>query len=275
MDKETLRKVQLAQLEIGKEIRRVCDENGIKYFLDSGTLIGAVRHQGFIPWDDDMDVGMLRPEYEKFLKIAPLKLEKDFFLQTWDTDPAFCYPFAKVRKKGTKYVEAISQNSGAHNELFVDVLPYDEFPVNAEEQKGIRKQIYKSCNTMFIKCKMSPWCRHKGIVKKLLVVCKYVPFMVRAAMMSKEQIKQELYNIMFRYNGTNTGLVYEQFGASSGGHPVPAEFFEPYTEIAFEGEKFKVPANYDGVLCAQYGDYMQLPPEDLRENRHQVLELKL
>lgn len=79
MDNNTLRKVQLAQLEIAKEIKRVCDENDIKYFLDAGTLLGTVRHKGFIPWDDDMDIGMLRKEYDKFVKIAPEKLEKNYF----------------------------------------------------------------------------------------------------------------------------------------------------------------------------------------------------
>ena len=82
MEQEVLRKVQLCQLEIAKEIKRVCEENGIGYFLCCGTFLGAVRHQGFIPWDDDLDMGMLREDYEKFLEIAPEKLDSRFCVQS-------------------------------------------------------------------------------------------------------------------------------------------------------------------------------------------------
>ena len=106
MDRETLRQVQLDQLEIAKDIKRVCEENGIRYHLAFGSLLGAVRHKGFIPWDDDMDFGMLREDYERFLEIAPKKLKDEFFLQTWHTDPYYPLAFAKVRKKGTVFQEA-------------------------------------------------------------------------------------------------------------------------------------------------------------------------
>ena len=275
MDKQDLRRVQLAMLEIAEEIKRVCNENNISYFLDSGTLIGAARHAGFIPWDDDLDIGMLRPEYERFIRIAPEKLKDCYYLQTWTNDEGYSLPFAKVRKKGTIYVEAVSQATSASKELFVDVLPYDEMPNDTSIQLKTRREIFNACNTLFMKCKMKPWMHHANLFVRVLASFKYLPFKVKAIGKTKEELRKRCLQVMTQFDGCSTGYVYENWGANAGGHLIPVQFFKPYTEIPFEGELFKVPANYDGVLRAQYGDYMQLPPENQRENRHQILELKL
>ncbi|MDE5990369.1 MAG: LicD family protein, partial [Clostridia bacterium] len=92
MDKDVLRKVQLLQLKIAKEIKRICDKNNIDYILDSGTLLGAVRHKGFIPWDDDMDIAMTREEYNRFIDVAKIELGEEYFFQTWDTDNNYPMP---------------------------------------------------------------------------------------------------------------------------------------------------------------------------------------
>lgn len=125
---DDLKEVQHAVLGIMKDIDKVCTENHIKYWLYAGTLIGAVRHNGFIPWDDDLDVAMLREDYERFLKVAPKCLGNRYFIQTWESDPGFALPLAKVRKNDTIYLESGSQYSNCHHGLFVDIFVYDNLP---------------------------------------------------------------------------------------------------------------------------------------------------
>lgn len=106
MDRKTLRKVQLTQLEILKEVDRICTKHGIKYWLSGGTQLGAVRHNGFIPWDDDLDIDMMREDFNRFLKIARTELQESYYLQDWFTEKAYGLPFAKIRKNNTLFVEA-------------------------------------------------------------------------------------------------------------------------------------------------------------------------
>ena len=274
MDNETLRKVQLAQLEIGKEIKRVCDENGIKYFLDSGTLLGAIRHKGFIPWDDDMDMGMLREDYERFIEIAPKELKPEYFLQTWKTDKSYPYAFAKIRKKGTVFIEAVSQKTNAHNEIFVDVFPYDIYPDDETVRTKLTKKIMLLKYSLWMKDGMTPWLRHKSVLDRLLV--KYVPHYFYALTHSRDAMIAEYEKLMPMHNAETSKYYVEQSGGTPFGKwIIPTECFKDFIEVKFEDTMFLVPEKYDLYLKTVYGDYMQLPPVEKRGNWHQIVEVKV
>lgn len=122
-EQDVLRKLQLAELSILRDIDSVCRSEGIPYFLECGTLLGAVRHGGFIPWDDDIDVGMLRPDYERFLKVAPKALGERYAVCEPRANSRCAGMFAKVWKRGTKFFTAETMEAGIDQGIFVDVFP--------------------------------------------------------------------------------------------------------------------------------------------------------
>ena len=263
MDKETLRKVQLVQLEIAEDIKRVCRENGISYYLTAGSCLGAVRHQGFIPWDDDLDIGMLREDYEKFCKIAPEKLGEKYSFHNWYNEPHHAIPFSKVRKKGTIYQEAKAAEGGA-NGIYVDVIVYDNVP--SQNVKLHLLKLYLLQRLLLMKCGYLPW-RDNGKTnwKQRLF---YIPFQVLALFSNREALAKKFDQIAKTVDGSS-GKVYTQLGERNF-YSFKREWLAETTEIPFEKELFSVPKMYHEYLTSAYGNYMQLPPEDQRENRHQI-----
>lgn len=277
MDDQTLRKVQLAQLDIAKEIKRVCEKIGIHYFLDSGTLLGAVRHGGFIPWDDDLDIGMLRDDYELFLSKAPSVLNDEYFLQTCDTDANYGLMFAKIRKNGTLFIEEASEKSGAHNGIYVDVFPYDVYPDDIKKQKYQKYQLFIIRRALLIKCGYKPWIMSSSSKKnKLFKSMIYKVIWLVFLPISRIALIKKYHKIAMQYNSINATYFYKQDGATDYGEwLVSQSCFASFTKLKFEDDEFDCPIEYEKYLTEIYGNYLELPPVEERHNRHHILKVEL
>lgn len=266
MTREQLRILQKLQLKIALEVKRICEKHEIRYFLDCGSMLGAVRHNGFIPWDDDMDIGFLREDYNKFLSVARNELGKEFCLLTWEC-PEYPFPYAKVCLKETVYKERIAGNSIAtHNNIFIDIFPYD----NISDDKNIRF-LNGACrkiisHMLMIKCSYRVWVRD-GIGKKV----KFIPLMLLSRFFSKKYLKSVFMKLACQYNDIETYEVGIEDVILSCNYK--RKDLLSFVEVKFEDELFVIPQEYDAILKIAYGDYMELPPEEKRWIGHDIVKI--
>ena len=270
MDDITLRKVQLVQLEIAKEIDEICTKNNIKYYLIGGSLLGAIRHEGFIPWDDDLDVGMLRKDYNKFLKIAPNCLNSKYKLVDWVSDSNYPHPMAKVIKLGTVYKESKRKDCGEQG-VWVDIFPYDnvENKFNKFKKRVFRLKILRSM--IRAKCGYETWHSNSGIsITKYL---KNLPFRILSCFSSKEKLVKKYESISNSCNSLTCEHVFENGTEDYIKWVFKKEYFENLKEYKFENIEFYGPNKYYEYLTIAYGNFMKLPPLKERENRHSIIEV--
>ena len=157
---EELERLQATLYLILAEIKRVCDKHGIRYFITGGTAIGAYFWGKILPWDDDVDVGMPRADYERFARIAQEEMGQDYFLQTPETDPHVPFFFMKVRMNGTEFNEGTFRKLNIHQGIYVDIFPFDRMPENKRIEK-IQHNILFFLNGLFIAKEIWQW-RHCG-----------------------------------------------------------------------------------------------------------------
>lgn len=273
MEKEDLRKLQLAMLDILKEVDRICCKHNIQYWLTGGTLIGAIRHNGFIPWDDDIDIAMHRADYNKFINIAPQELSSQFYLQNWKTEPNFALCFTKIRKNNTLYMETISEKANIHHGIFIDIFAYDKYPTNTISLLKTKFAMQIISRLMIIKCGFTPWRTVEGskIWKKIF----YVPFYIMAKFINIQSMRNLYQKYVQIANKTNSNHVFNSCEINDEKHPLPQSYLSNFIKHQFEDTQFYIPVEYDKLLRHFYGDYMQLPPPEQREGHHNIVELKL
>lgn len=254
---EQLQKLHGALLEILDEVDRICKKNDIAYFLDSGTALGAIRHGGFIPWDDDIDIGMMREDYERFIAAASKELGDRFYLQTYEADPYYYKFNAKIRLNHTSFPESDSALL-KHQGIFIDVFPFDYVP--SDEKKAL-EMIARSRELVRPVVMTRPGYQPKG-VKNLLMSMGY-------KLRSNAYYRERYAQFITQYRDEPTGHVacfsYHMLNKLKTKKLVFRETdMIPVKSVPFEDRTYLIMNNPDAYLTIMYGDYMQLPPEEKR-----------
>lgn len=167
---EDIKKLKEIELEIFRHFIEICNENSLRYFVVGGTALGAVRHKGFIPWDDDIDVALPRGDYEKFLIAAQKSLPSNMFLQTYITDKNYPNPFAKLRQSDTAFIEKSTSKIKMNHGVYVDIFPLDGYSRSGIKGKllGLKEKILKiSVASVFISGNISKN-KFRAIVKRAI-----------------------------------------------------------------------------------------------------------
>lgn len=256
MSPEELRKMQLVQLNMLIEFDKVCRKHDIKYILDAGTLLGAIRHGGFIPWDDDIDIRMLRSEYEKFCIVAKDEFNDDIFFQSNKTDKYYPWIYSKLRKKGTKAIRVGQEHLKMNCGMFIDIFPCDGVPSN--------KILWKIRNSIATICRKTLYSR----VGKRSADTKIERFFWTCVSVIPKYVPHVIVKLLAKcFNEKNC----DKFGCI--GWHVPKdnngfkkEWFTELTDVSFEGYNFLASKDYDGFLKYSFGeDYMTPPPVEKRK----------
>lgn len=247
------------ELEMLKFIDEVCKREGLRYFLCGGTLLGAVRHQGFIPWDDDIDIFMPRIDYEKLIDLT--KNSKVYRLLS-EVDEGYYYNFAKLVDTRTTMTEEECEpikNFG----VYIDVFPLDGMPNNETERMRHFKELDKR------RRRITSFSKGKPHFRKNLLALFYSWFYYITNKVTDVMTEQKKYiNIAKQYAYDDSVYVYATGGAYKKRDIFPRAWLSTGTELTFEGVKFQVPTEYDKYLKQVYGSYMELPPVEKRVSHH-------
>lgn len=248
------------QLNILKKVASFCQERKINYSLYGGTLLGAVRHKGYIPWDDDIDISMPRPDYERFIREFHLIGDPNLKIHDPTVDKNYPYPFIKVSDERTLFVESSEINYALG--VNIDIFPIDGLPISEKKLNALMKRstFYRG----LIDMKRIKIRKDREIHKNLfLIISRTLLYMIPIRFLIK-QIHKLTTQYDYEYSSFIGNIVW---GYGSKERCMKA-FYNDYTFLEFEGDYFQTMSGYDGYLTNVFGDYMQLPPKEKQMAHH-------
>lgn len=256
-----IRDIQLEDLEILREFVRICEVNSLRYYLGSGTLLGAVRHKGFIPWDDDIDVEMPRPDYDRFSSLCATDLGSGFSWHTYLTDRHYPFMWGKLMRDDTELRQGPTEHLPIQQSLYIDVWPLDGI-ANWRIPEAIQRVIHK-----WSQIRLSADLKRPGIRGLVARSWKIVP----------RRLVVWLCERMATLTPFDRARIVAHPRALYGYRKecMPRDWFGRGEMLQFEGMRLPGPSKWNEYLTHVYGDYMKPPPEAERKSRHEMTEVKL
>lgn len=253
---EELKNIQIGILD---RVSEFCIQNGINYSLSSGTLIGAVRHKGYIPWDDDIDIYMLRCDYERFVREFN-DYNSNYRVLSLERLSEYPYPFAKVEDKRTMLIENF--DNAIKIGVNIDIFPIDGVPDDNKIRKSYFSRI-ESIRRKIVLKNVSVNFRCRGIIKNFILILGKMWLKNKTA----TQLARQLDSMIDKTAGS-TDFVCNLVMGNGIGSEFHRSVMSDYVDIEFEGKFYKAMAGYEEYLTQTYGNYMQLPPEEQRVTHH-------
>ena len=255
---DKMKRIWAVYLDMYLSFSEVCEKYGLKHFVIAGTLLGAIRHNGFIPWDDDFDVGMMREDYEKFVKVAKDEFSYPLFFQSPETDLDYYMSWVQIRNSSTTAVSPVTNHRRFNQGLFLDIFPIDHVDINNVEHDYQLIYMYaKRCGAY-----MRQGSKRLNERQKQDAITYYTDNPLQELKM----LQQVASNPQYKSSNYVTNAVFTGYGWEKMVHP--ANKYEKVEKHLFEGIEVIIPSGYDELLRIQYGDYMSFPPVEQRGTRH-------
>lgn len=258
--------LQVKELGILKEFIRVCKKYGLRYYLFGGTLLGAVRHQGFIPWDDDLDICMPRPDFEKLLTLRH-EFQSPYFLQDYHSDPSYTYLFAKLRDSSTTFIEAVFNMHNFNHGIYLDIFPLDGVRYKEKKRPVRSLKPYVMWVLWWLTYLGHFWMKptkknwwYCGVFYLISII--FLPFNIGNWLTRLMKVWAKNKD----YEKCHTVGVYHTMYFNQ--DTFPKDWFGEGVKGTFEGLEVNLPTKYRDYLTRIYGDYMKLPPKEKQVGKH-------